>query len=58
MKKTIKQLELEIEQLKEALAWYVKEDDTHEWDANNQYWIDGKRRAQKLLGIDIEETTE
>lgn len=52
---TKQQLLDEIKELKECLAWYIKEDDVQEGDPHNQYWIDGKYRAMKALGIEIEE---
>ena len=48
---TIK-LESRIEELENALRWYVENDDVYEggeWDSKNEYWIKGKRRAEKLL---------
>lgn len=44
-----------IEELEEMLLWYVEEDEIHEGDHENQYWIDGKHKAMKLLGMGIEE---
>lgn len=41
--------------LEEMLKWYVEEDEIHEGDPENQYWIDGKHKAMKLLGMEIEE---
>ena len=41
-----------IEELVEALEWYVKEDDTYEggsWEEENKYWLDGKRKAEALI---------
>ena len=45
-------LESRIEELENALRWYVENDDVYEggeWDSKNEYWIEGKRRAEKLL---------
>lgn len=39
-----------IKALEEILQWYVDEDEIHEGDPENQYWIDGKHKAIKLLG--------
>lgn len=41
--------EARIEKLEEMLQWYVDEDEIHEGDPENQYWIDGKHKAMKLL---------
>lgn len=41
--------------LEEMLKWYVEEDEINEGDPENQYWIDGKHKAMKLLGMEIEE---
>lgn len=46
--------EARIEELEEMLKWYVEEDEIHEGDPENQYWIDGKHKAMKLLGMEIE----
>jgi hypothetical protein len=47
--------EARIEELEEMLKWYIEEDEIHEGDPDNQYWIDGKHKAMKLLGMEIEE---
>lgn len=44
-----------IDELEDMLRWYVQEDEIHEGDPENQYWIDGKHKAMKLLGMEIEE---
>lgn len=44
-----------ITELEEMLKWYVEEDEIHEGDPDNQYWIDGKHKAMKLLGMEIGE---
>lgn len=44
-----------VKELEEMLRWYVEEDEIHEGDPDNQYWIDGKHKAMKLLGMEIEE---
>lgn len=43
-----------INQLEEMLKWYIDTDEIHEGDPENQYWIDGKHKAMKLLGMDVE----
>ncbi len=43
-----------VKELEDVLRWYVKNDDTAE-ASYNQPWLDGKRRAQKLLGEDCGE---
>lgn len=51
-------LEKENLELKEALRWYVENDDTNEggkWEVSNAAWLAGKRRAMKLLGMPFEE---
>lgn len=48
-------LEAYIEGLEEKLKWYIEEDEIHEGDPENQYWIDGKHKAMKLLGMEVEE---
>ena len=47
--------EARIEELEEMLKWYIEEDEIHEGDPENQYWIDGKHKAMKLLGMEIGE---
>lgn len=47
--------EARIEELEEMLKWYIEEDEIHEGDPENQYWIDGKHKAMKLLGMEVEE---
>ena len=37
------------------LRWYVEEDEINEGDPENEYWVDGKHKAMKLLGMEIEE---
>lgn len=46
---------IRIKELEEMLKWYIEEDEIHEGDPENQYWIDGKHKAMKLLGMEIEE---
>lgn len=53
--KSRKELEGYIQELEEMLRWYIEEDEIHEGDPENQYWIDGKHTAMKLLGMEIEE---
>lgn len=43
-------------ELEECLRWYVENDETNEggkWDEINEIWIAGKRRAQRILGMEI-----
>lgn len=47
--------EARIEELEEMLKWYIEEDEINEGDPENQYWIDGKHKAMKLLGMEVEE---
>lgn len=47
--------EARIGELEDMLKWYVEEDEIHEGDPENQYWINGKHKAMKLLGMEIEE---
>jgi len=47
----------ERDELKECLRWYVENDETNEggkWDEINEFWIAGKRRAQRILGMENE----
>jgi hypothetical protein len=36
--------------LREALQWYVDNDDTNEADPENAFWIEGRDRARAALG--------
>lgn len=48
----------EILALKECLRWYVENDDTiagGKWDEDNATWLEGKRRAMRLLGMEVGE---
>lgn len=47
--------EARIEELEEMLKWYIDTDEIHEGDPENQYWIEGKHKAMKLLGMEVEE---
>ena len=59
----VKELEAENAELRDALLWYLNEDDTNEgdepleqfsgqsWDEINEYWLVGKNRARRLLGV-------
>ena len=47
-------LEAERDALREALRWYVKNDDTNDTEYNEP-WLQGKRKAMKLLGMQVEE---
>lgn len=54
---TVKRLEQENQELRECLQWYIENDDTNEggrWEDDNGYWLRGKRRAMKALGMEIE----
>lgn len=44
-----------IEELEEMLRWYVEEDEINEGDPENEYWVEGKHKAMKILGMEIEE---
>ncbi len=46
--------EARIDELEEILKWYIEEDEINEGDPDNQYWVDGKHKAMKLLGMGIE----
>ena len=35
--------------LREALEWYVREDDVNEGDPDNAYWVEGRRFAEAVL---------
>ena len=50
-----KESESYIKELEEMLRWYVEEDEINEGDPENEYWVDGKHKAMKLLGMEIEE---
>jgi len=42
--------------LREALKWYVDNDDTMN-TKYNEPWLEGKRRAMKLLGMEEDDDT-
>jgi hypothetical protein len=45
-------------ELREALRWYVENDDTYEggkWEEANAMSLAGKRRAMRLLGMKVDE---
>lgn len=44
-----------VKELEEILRWYIEEDEINECDPENQYWIDGKHKAMRLLGMPVEE---
>lgn len=50
-----KESESYIKELEEMLRWYVEEDEVNEGDPENEYWVKGKHKAMKLLGMEIEE---
>lgn len=50
-----KEADVRIAALEEMLRWYVEEDEINEGDLDNGYWIDGKHKAMKLLGMEIKE---
>ena len=41
-------------ELESCLRWYVEEDDTNMGQAGNEFWIEGKLRAQRALGMEEE----
>jgi hypothetical protein len=41
-------------ELESALRWYVEHDDTMETEYNEP-WLEGKRRAMKLLGMETDD---
>lgn len=44
-------------ELTECLRWYVENDDTNEggkWEEDNGFWLRGKRRAMRALGMEEE----
>lgn len=43
------ELEGLVRELSTALAWYVSEDDINENLPDNEYWLEGKREAIRLL---------
>lgn len=48
-------LEAENKALREALQWYVDNDETNEggdWEEINEFWLEGLRRARALLAKD------
>lgn len=46
--------EIRIQKLEEMLRWYIEEDEINECDPENEYWIEGKHKAMRLLGMDVE----
>lgn len=53
--KHVQTLLLKTKELEEMLCWYVEEDEINEGDPENEYWVQGKHKAMKLLGMEIEE---
>jgi len=43
-----------IEELESCLRWYVEEDDTNMTQSGNEHWIEGKHRAMRALGMEVE----
>ncbi len=43
-----------IEELESCLRWYVEEDDTNMTQPGNERWIEGKHRAMRALGMEVE----
>ena len=41
-------------ELESCLKWYVEEDDTNMGQECNNFWIEGKLRAQRALGMEEE----
>jgi hypothetical protein len=41
-----------IDELESCLRWYVEEDDTNMTQPSNEYWIEGKHRAMRALGME------
>lgn len=44
-------------EITECLRWYVENDDTNEggkWEESNGFWLRGKRRAMRALGMEEE----
>jgi hypothetical protein len=41
-----------IEELESCLRWYVEEDDVNMTQPGNEYWIEGKQRAMRALGME------
>jgi len=54
LKWELRSLQEENAKLKEALRWYVENDDTMD-TAYNAFWIKGKKKAMMLLGMLEEE---
>jgi hypothetical protein len=44
----------EADEMEGCLIWYVREDDTNMGNPQNEFWIEGKRRA--LRALKMEET--
>lgn len=50
----LSEVESRIQQLEEMLRWYIEEDEINECDPENEYWIEGKHKAMRLLGMEVE----
>ena len=54
----IQELQNKNQELEAALRWYVENDEVNEggqWEVENAFWLAGKRRAMKILGMETEE---
>lgn len=54
--KRCEELEQRCKDLEDALHWYVRHDTTNEggtWEVANAMWLAGKRRAMRLLGLEV-----
>ena len=49
-----KELKKERDELRECLRWYVENDDTNQSE-DNKSWLDGKRRAMIVLGMEVDD---
>jgi len=44
----------EADEMEGCLIWYVREDDTNMGNPQNEFWIEGKRRALRALKMEQE----
>lgn len=49
MKKMVAKLDADNKMLLECLEWYVQQDDVIEFMEGNEFWVDGKRRAESAI---------